>query len=154
MGGYGLGYGLGGYGMGGYGVGGYGLPGYGWGGAGLYGLGPWAYGPTLYNMGYSTYSNPFDFNSSIASARFVESGASTRWRQGDVLRLFAADQYFGNAPRSNRRPRRPRGSSTRAAPCSRPATTCEALKLCDKALQKLPNDPALARIPGASCCSR
>ena len=66
-------------------------------GPGLYGLGPWAYGPMLYNMGYSTYSNPFDFNSSIASARFVQSGGLHARRPGDVLRLFAADQYLGDA---------------------------------------------------------
>jgi tetratricopeptide (TPR) repeat protein len=136
IGGYGMGYGLGGYGMGGYGWGGYGS---GW--PGMYGLGSWAYGPMLYNMGYSTYSNPFDFNSSIASARFVESGASTQGARGTSYYYSEPINTLADPPQQSAIEEAQRTFNQSRAAFMRGEYE-QALDLCDKALQKLPNDPA------------
>jgi hypothetical protein len=138
MGGYGMGYGLGGYGMGGYGWGGYG-----WGWPGMYGMGSWAYGPMLYNMGYSTYSNPFDFNSSIASARFVQSGASTQGARGTSSYDYSQPINTSAAPPQQSVTEEAEGMFGQSRAAFKTGDYSQALDLCDKALQKLPNDPAL-----------
>jgi hypothetical protein len=133
MGGYGMGYGLGGYGMGGYGIG------YGMGG---YGMGYWGSGPMLYNMGYSTYSNPFDFNSSIASARFVQSGASTQGARGTSSYDYSQPINTSATPQQSVTDEAEEiFGQSRAA--FKTGDYKQALDFCDRALQKLPNDPAL-----------
>ena len=132
------------------------------GGYGLYGLSPWAYGSQIYNMGYAGYSNPYYNGATLASARFTEGSpgtgatiASARFSEGGsgTSTSQAAPYDYSQPIDSPATP--PQQSATQEAQGafdqSRTAFKngdyAQARSLCDKALQKLPDDPRDPRIP-------
>jgi tetratricopeptide (TPR) repeat protein len=129
-GGYG---GYGGYGYGGYGgYGHYGYGGYGVGGvASMSAMGSWAYGPSLYNMGYSQYSNPF-----------YGSGASAPIAQASPYNYAQPIDTTAAAPQQSVTDE---GTATfaQARDAFKAGDYAQALSLCDQALKKTPNDRTL-----------
>jgi tetratricopeptide (TPR) repeat protein len=150
----GYGYGVGGYGMG-YGMAGYG---YGMGGYGLYGLSPWAYGSQIYNMGYTGYANPYNNGATIASARFTEGSTGTgatlaaaRFTEGGSGTPSSQAAPYDYSQPINSPPPPPQQSATQEAQGAfdqsraafKSGDYAHARSLCDKALQKLPDDPRI-----------
>ena len=144
---------------------GYGMPGYGYGmgGYGLYGLSPWAYGSQIYNMGYAGYANPYNNGATIASARFNEGGpgtgatiASARFNEGGSGTSSSQAAPYDYSQPINSPPTSPQQSATQEAQAafdqSRAAFKngdyAQARSLCDKALQKLPDDPKIHEFRG------
>jgi tetratricopeptide (TPR) repeat protein len=129
-----------------YGWGHYG--GYGWGGwglgmaggmalGGMAGMGGWGYGSSLYNMGYSSYSNPYS-----ATAPVDQTGGATTPAQGSSY------DYSQPIDTTSPPPAQATGDDTMATfdesrTIFKAGGYDQALASCDKALQKMPNDTSL-----------
>ncbi len=128
----GLGYGLGNIGLG-YGYGGYG---YGYPSYGGYGLSSWMYGPSLYDWGYSSYSNPYGYavNGSNGGTTVIVESAPYDYNQPINTQADALDPGVTSPALSS-------FDAARAA--FKAGDYNQALNTTDQAIRQMPNDAAL-----------
>jgi hypothetical protein len=128
-------------GYGGYGWGGYGAGAYGWGNpAAMSGMGSWAYGPMLYNMGYSSYSNPY--SGAAAAGQVAQGGAPGQVAQGP------ADNYAQPIDTSAPPPQPPVADEAvsvfdQGREAFKAGDYARALSLTEQALKTMPGDATL-----------
>jgi tetratricopeptide (TPR) repeat protein len=142
-----LGFGLGGWGLGGWGLGygGWGLGGFGgYGGYGGYGYSPWVYGPSLYDWGYSSYYNPYDYTNGLGGgAVVVDPSLATVYDYSQPLNSQVAPPQPAVADQATTE-----FDSAREAFKSGDYT--KALGLVDQAIKEMPNESALHEFRGVT----